>query len=822
MIEEVDGDGDGSIDFEEFERMMVLRRDWLKENGGPDVGAIGMKDVAEDLKKDMREGAASLSKFGSGNILEKLSLDIQREGYGWDLAMMFHPPKLDESGKESAGYLKFKETGECNEEYPCLSPEANQIIDQLRDQKIECLLYHGKQNNKENRVVFCLLRLPLAAMKQEADSIDYLLPLDAENLRRRAEQGYYEALDGVFSNIIKPYIQVTPEQIRGFPYIEGAEELPLEETGEEKIFIPGKEAGVVHEYNYCGLKKKPDGVTIDMAHDEETMLDAIHNDRDAQVFYAGKLMQDPDFVQKVRYLEKNPPKHELVHPGVKLYKRAILHDADITPWEPFQYIYGKYDTSPILQELYSTQVVTDSEPALRHPFGDVARMNILLQLINKIRFKLWEIDPRTNKKVQKGYNVTELQKARTHIKNKETKQVMMDFIPLHNGTTLDVLRERWISNLAFPFYGVAPPLPFLWTFKDYVPYMFDVLDVDDPKLSAFTEFRNYFGEKIALYISFLSHYMAWMRIAAFFGFCFTWGIVASGRFDNPELPFFALAMIMWAVMMLEYWKRTEIQLQCKWGTSEFENDESERPEFVGRMQWNHIAVPGDPRAMYFAGDERSTRLRFSNSIMMLLFFLVFGLVFTCFAIRASMMRAEEPYGETFKAGNFPDGAIVGSVLNVMQISFMEMVFEVVARRLTNNENHRTDTEYEDSLIFKTFLFQVVNSYAALTYLAFFQQYLDRGIQGLDCHGPECVSKLVVSLTMMMVSKMSGTNAGEVAGPWVIQYAEKKLPNMLGVRKPTPENEAYANCPIEKQFHMKPYDMIHDSIKDYTELAQQFG
>ena len=41
-------------------------------------------------------------------------------------------------------------------------------------------------------------------------------------------------------------------------------------------------------------------------------------------------------------------------------------------------------------------------------------------------------------------------------------------------------------------------------------------------------------------------------------------------------------------------------------------------------------------------------------------------------------------------------------------------------------------------------------------------------------------------------------------------------------KPTPENEAYANCPIEKQFHMKPYDMIHDSIKDYTELAQQFG
>ena len=42
----------------------------------------------------------------------------------------------------------------------------------------------------------------------------------------------------------------------------------------------------------------------------------------------------------------------------------------------------------------------------------------------------------------------------------------------------------------------------------------------------------------------------------------------------------------------------------------------------------------------------------------------------------------------------------------------------VAVKLTNLENHRTETDYENTLIFKTFLFQFANSYTALFYIAF--------------------------------------------------------------------------------------------------------
>ncbi|CAM9582218.1 unnamed protein product, partial [Heterosigma akashiwo] len=47
--------------------------------------------------------------------------------------------------------------------------------------------------------------------------------------------------------------------------------------------------------------------------------------------------------------------------------------------------------------------------------------------------------------------------------------------------------------------------------------------------------------------------------------------------------------------------------------------------------------------------------------------------------------------------------------------------------LNNAENFRTDTEYEDGLVAKTFAFQFVNSYATFYYTAFFK----RSSEGCD-------------------------------------------------------------------------------------------
>ena len=52
------------------------------------------------------------------------------------------------------------------------------------------------------------------------------------------------------------------------------------------------------------------------------------------------------------------------------------------------------------------------------------------------------------------------------------------------------------------------------------------------------------------------------------------------------------------------------------------------------------------------------------------------------------------------------GSSIASIANAIQIQVMNWIYSEVAVWLTNRENHRTDTQYEDSLIAKLFAFQV--------------------------------------------------------------------------------------------------------------------
>ena len=57
------------------------------------------------------------------------------------------------------------------------------------------------------------------------------------------------------------------------------------------------------------------------------------------------------------------------------------------------------------------------------------------------------------------------------------------------------------------------------------------------------------------------------------------------------------------------------------------------------------------------------------------------------------------------------GSGLGSVLNVAWVSLMNVVYSNIAVKLTDLENHRTASEYENALILKTFAFQFINSCA---------------------------------------------------------------------------------------------------------------
>lgn len=68
----------------------------------------------------------------------------------------------------------------------------------------------------------------------------------------------------------------------------------------------------------------------------------------------------------------------------------------------------------------------------------------------------------------------------------------------------------------------------------------------------------------------------------------------------------------------------------------------------------------------------------------------------------------------------PRSSTFGSLLSHF---WLFQVYHHLALWLTNKENPRTQTEYENSYTFKIFLFEFMNFYSSLIYIAFFKVHL---------------------------------------------------------------------------------------------------
>ena len=93
---------------------------------------------------------------------------------------------------------------------------------------------------------------------------------------------------------------------------------------------------------------------------------------------------------------------------------------------------------------------------------------------------------------------------------------------------------------------------------------------------------------------------------------------------------------------------------------------------------------------------------------------------------------------------------VASILNAAQIQIFNFLFQFLAAVLTNRENHRTDTQYEDAMISKLFLFQFVNSYASFFYIGFIAKYQPSQPDAQDnwvgdCGAKNCMQPLAMNL-----------------------------------------------------------------------------
>lgn len=84
---------------------------------------------------------------------------------------------------------------------------------------------------------------------------------------------------------------------------------------------------------------------------------------------------------------------------------------------------------------------------------------------------------------------------------------------------------------------------------------------------------SYFGESIAFYFAWLEFYTQWLLPPAVVGVLLFIGQLYYGTIDVAYAPLFSLFVALWAILLLEFWKRRNAELAQRWGVLHYENEE---------------------------------------------------------------------------------------------------------------------------------------------------------------------------------------------------------------------------------------------------------
>jgi len=419
----------------------------------------------------------------------------------------------------------------------------------------------------------------------------------------------------------------------------------------------------------------------------------------------------------------------------------------LSSFSPYEWIYGKYETDEVLQPLYE-------RPDREHPFTDVLKLQLLIGILGA--------------RSDKGGAGLQLRQMLFQGKIK-------GHFPLHNTTTKGDVIDKWAR----------------W---NYLPWRMP-------------DMKEYFGEMIGMYFQFLSHYTTWLIAPGIFGFVVAVVTWSQHTTESPLVAAFSLFIILWAVFMMEFWKRKQSLLQLHWGMNDIRQGQVDRPEFHGKIV--NSPITGEP-ITYFPKSQYKWLKTQSVCILSLLLITTIVLTAAVFAFRTFMANGYAPRSPAPSWGK-PWGSILGSVMMSVQINVMNTLYKSIAVWSTNRENHRTDAEYVDSLVVKLFLFQFVNSYASFYHIAFIQSQLPGG-----CDGGSCMDTLLSNLAIIFLVQLFIGNASEVLMSYLAN--KKKLYEELN----NLQASAVQASKAELEYTMNVYDDIMGPLLDYNTIVIQFG
>ncbi|XP_058804828.1 anoctamin-4-like isoform X2 [Phymastichus coffea] len=245
-------------------------------------------------------------------------------------------------------------------------------------------------------------------------------------------------------------------------------------------------------------------------------------------------------------------------------------------------------------------------------------------------------------------------------------------------------------------------------------------------------------------------------------------------FDNPAIVYFAVFISVWSVFYLELWKRRAAELSYRWGLGQWDRTaDHSRPQYLSTLanikifrvkeKINPVTGEKEPHVSFWK--VRVPATFFSFSVVLLLTALALAAVFAVVLYRMASITSTSLFGHdigyNISQSNYKTFAIpaIAAGINLVCILVLNFIYDWLAVYLTEMELLRTQSEFDDSLTLKVYLFQFINYYASIFYIAFlkgkFVGYPMKynkilGFRQEECSPGGCLLELSIQLTIIMI------------------------------------------------------------------------
>jgi len=311
--------------------------------------------------------------------------------------------------------------------------------------------------------------------------------------------------------------------------------------------------------------------------------------------------------------------------------------------------------------------------------------------------------------------------------------------------------------------------------------------------------RDYFGDKVAFYYLWMSFYWQWLAVPGLIGATLQILDVCFRTPDNITAVPFCIFLSVWTLFLPHFWRRQEAKYAIAWGTFDMVPElEPCRPEHTGEPRINPVTAQVEN---YYPWQKRMWKYVFSVTVIILT-----GIILM-FCIALIMFLRHKLKDDV--AG----GVATWQFIMAIFVEVVNAGLTYVAKYLTTEENHRTQSEHDTHLLAKVFAFKFVNSYFVLYYIAFFKKHAVLFGSRLECIRNDCLLDLQLALAIFMLVRLFVQNLYEFLSPkfkmWARNFTSETRYKWHNLFNPSNRLEQADMSAAELQSKREPYDPFLD-------------